>query len=134
MNNMNINNMNMNNMNNMNMNNMNNMNMNNMNMNINNNVNKLNNLANNNNNLNNKGNEKIIFVTFTFEKYNKQIFIDVCENERFENVKKELEEKYNWLKSLQNKKFFFENKEINNPSATLKELKIDNNCDIKIRI
>ena len=141
--NMNMNNMNMNNMNNMNMNNMNmnmnNMNINNINMNLNNNVNKLNNLTNNNNNFNNNNNSNnqvkgnIIFVTFTFEKYNKQIFIDVCENEKFVNVQKELEDKYSWLRSLQNKKFFFKNKEITNLSATLKELKIENNCDIKIR-
>ena len=137
MNNLNLNNnINYMNKNNKNLNNMNfnNLNMNNMNVNnnINNNVNNNMNLNNMNNFNNNKG--KIIFVTFTFEKYNKQIFIHACEYEKFDNVVKELEEKYKWLKSLQNKKFYFKNKEINNCNKTLKELKIEDNSDIKMRI
>ena len=121
--NLNINNMNVNN-------NLNNMNVKNNNMN-----NFLNNIMNlnNMNNINNNK-ERLIFVTFTFEKYGKQIFLDVDENETFGDMVKELKEKYNWLRSLSIKKFFFNNKEINNFNKKVKELNLINNSDIKIRV
>ena len=161
MNNMNMNNMNMNNMNmnNMNMNNinMNNMNMNNMNMNINNmniinmmgnnnnfgngnNMNMMNPNANNNNNnqnLNqntksNQNSENSIFITFTFKKNKKQIYIDVDRDETFGNAEQMLTEKYNWLKDVNNRKYFFNGQIITDYNKTLRRLKIDENSDISI--
>ena len=158
MNNMNNNNMNI--MNNMNMgdfnngNNMNNNgnNMNNMN-NMNNNFNNGINMNNNNgvgfnanfNNANNNNNNQIsnqnsqcqssedtIFVTFTFQRNKKQIYIDVDRNERFGQAVKILEDKYNWLRAIQGRKYYYNNKEITDQSKTLKQLKIDENSDIYI--
>ncbi len=128
-----INNIGMNNMNNFNnqnnMNNFNNFN----NMNIMNNNNNLgqNNLVNNNYNA---PKEKIIMVIFTFEKYGKQVFIDINENEKFINMIKELEEKYSWIQSLKGKKYFLNEKEIKNKDLSLKNLGIYDNSEIIIKI
>jgi len=94
------------------------------------------NKMNNNNNQNppNKQiNNNLIFVTFTFVKYNKQIFLDISENMLFKDVIDQLEEKYSWLKSIKNKYYYFENKKIDF-NQTVKNLKIKNNSDIIIRI
>ena len=139
MKNMGMNNMGMNNMNNMGMNNMNKMRINNMN-NI-----GMNNMPNNNfqmeKNNGNKGNNSTdvknpntIFLTFTFEEYKKQIFYDVDANERFQNVINELEEKYDWLKSIKNRSFFYQNKPITNFNLSFKELNIGDNSNIIIKI
>ena len=133
-----------------NMNNVNYMNENNFNIQMNNNINKsFNNIKSNNNNLNNNiisqninsGNnqknqfvEKPVFLTFTFKKYNKQIFIDVDDNDIFQNVIIELEEKYDWLKSINGRKYFLNNREIkkNEFSKTVKNLGIIDNSNIVI--
>ena len=136
MNNAGMNNMGMNNTNNAGMNNMNNVamnNMNNMGMNIN---NKNAQMMNNNGNMNNKTTNvnKTIFLTFTFEAYNKQIFIDVDENEIFQNLIKELEDKYNWLKSIKNRSYFYQSQQIKNLNLSIKELNIPDNSNIIIKI
>ena len=134
------------NMNNMNMNNNNNLNFygNNNNINNNNNFNSVqnnngNNIFNNKNNLINnkiysKNTDKNIFLTFTFEKYNKQIYIDINENDTFNNIIIELEEKYNWLKGIQNKTYLLNDKEIKKDefSKTGKILGIVDNTNIVI--
>ena len=140
LNNMGMNNMNnagMNNMNNIGMNKMNNMGMNNMNNegmnNMNNNIFQANN---NNGNIENKApdeNKKTIFLKFTFEEYNKQIFIDVDENEKFKNLIIELEEKYRWLRTIKNRTYFYLNKQINE-NLSIKELNIVDNSNIIIKI
>ena len=139
-NNINNNNVNMNN--NMNMNNMNNNYNNNMNNNINmNNMNFMNNniMSHNINNIYNIGdntqlNNKNIFLTFTFEKFNKQIFIDVNGNEKFFEVIKQLEEKYFWFKKANKSSFYYKGKIINNYNLTINQLGIGNNSDITIKI
>ena len=159
---MNINNMNMNNqINNMRINSMNNMNnqmnfgnmnnkmpMNNQ-MNFNNMNNNMNNMSKNNsmniktdmvlNNIN-KNNQNhqvpqgnVIFVTFTFMKNKKQIYIDINENETFENTIKQLEEKYNWLRMTKNPTYFLNGNKIDNQKLSLKNLGISENSDIMIK-
>ena len=99
-----------------------------------------NNLNNNNNNINNNNNPKpkrpqlsgkTIFITFTFQKEGKQIFIDSNENEKFFTVKKDLEEKYEWLKTM-DIKYYFKNNEITGDKS-LKDLGIKDNSDITIK-
>ena len=129
------NNMNKNN-NNMNMNNINNNNMNNMNYNMNNNINNNMNISNKNDpNLagNNDPKQPTIFVTFTIEKYNKQVYMDINNNETFVNLKTQLEEKYNWLQSIPNKKYFFNGKDITSKNSTIKKLGLIDNSDIIIK-
>ena len=75
-----------------------------------------------------------IFLTFTFEAYKKQIFYDVDANERFQNVINELEEKYDWFKSIKNRSFFYQNKPITNFNLSFKELNIGDNSNIIIKI
>ena len=147
----NFNNMNMNNnnhnFNNMNMNNNNfnnnNMNMNNNNMNMNNNFNNYN--MNNNNfnnnmnfNMNNFNNNKNnipllksqnIFLTFILN--GKQLFIESNQNEIFQVIISKLEKKYNWVKNI-NKKAYFYNNQIINIQNTLKQLNILDNSIIYI--
>ncbi len=94
---------------------------------------------NNNNNINNQNNnnnmrKKDIFITFTFAKYNKQIFIDVNGEDLFQNVLKELEDKYNWLKSLNGKKYFYNNEDITNSPKTINKLKLVDNSNIVITV
>ena len=94
--------------------------------------NKMNN-NNNQNPPNKQMNDNLIFVTFTFVKYNKQIFLDISEDMLFKDVIDQLEEKYSWLKSIKNKYYYFDNKKIDF-NQTVKNLKIKNNSDIIIRI
>ena len=94
-----------------------------------------NNLNNNNNNQNQKRapiTGKIIFIIFTLQKVGKQIFIDSNENEKFFTVIKDLEEKYEWLKTMK-RKYYFNNKEITEDKS-LKDLGIKDNSDIIIKI
>ena len=151
----NVNNMKMNFANNMNINNVNNMNMNNFNKigicnNFDNmNINNFNNMKNNayiNNNFNipfmnannnsdkknNQEKEELIFVTFTFKKNKKQIYIDVDKNETFRSALIILEDKYDWLKSIPNKRYTFNNKIIRTSDYGKKlcQLGIDEYSDI----
>ena len=139
-NNMNImnNNMNFNPFNNINQ-NMNNNNIQNNNINSNQNNMKNNVSFNNKSNINNQNcqntetNNGYIFVTFTFKKYNKQIFLDIYENMLFKDVIIQLEEKYSWLKSIKNKYYYFKDKKID-INKTVKKLNIKDNSDIIIQI
>ena len=124
-----------------NMNNFNNMNYIN-NMSGNNNMNMLNNNIINNNLLNNfnlninnrfqPNDENFIFVTFTFKKNRRQIYIDVDENDTFGNMLKRLESKYDYLKTIRNKSYLYKDKIISDFSKTLKQLNIDEASDIYI--
>ena len=77
-------------------------------------------------------NEGIIFVIFTFKKNEKQIFINVDENETFGNAIRKLEVKYNWLKLISGKIYLYNNIEISNFNLTLKQLNIGDNSNISI--
>ena len=133
MNNMNMMNMNMmNNMNNMNMNNMNMMNnMNNMNM-----VNKMNNQNQNLNQLDEVPEESgdTIFITFTFIKNKRQIYLDVARSIKFREAINMLTNKYEWLKSIKKIKYSFNKSVIDEKKfdKTLSELGIDESSDIHI--
>jgi len=93
-------------------------NMNNMNF-INNNMNKNNNNYNQNNIIQNQNQNNtnynidgIIWLTFTFPAYNKDICIDFNENETFNKVIDKLKKKYIYLNRLKDLKFVYNNKEI----------------------
>jgi hypothetical protein len=115
-------------------NNINNVNSNNNNMQI---AYKSNNMTNiknpQNNTLNKNNNNNMIFLTFTFKKYNKQIFIDVLENILFSQVIKELEDKYNWLKKIKNKLYYLDGNELDK-NKYIKDLGIKDNSDITVII
>ena len=93
----------------------------------------------NNNNINNKNQNQqilegnIIFVSFTFIKNRKQIYIDVNENETFENAIKLLDKKYTWFPLTENKIYFFKDKQITNYKMTLKNLGIEDSSDVTIK-
>ena len=72
-----------------------------------------------------------LFVTFTIEKDNKQIYLDVREEMTFKEVKNKLENKYNWLQKI-DKTYYFKDKKINE-DETLKNLKILNNSNVIIK-
>ena len=98
-----------------------------------NNDNQINNQAANNvSQPNNKENE--IFVTFTFQKNKEQIYIDVDKYATFSNALAMLENKYNWLKKIKQKKYYLNKKEIEPKSfgETLTKLHIKDNSDIII--
>ena len=85
----------------------------------------------------NNNNSKVnsVFITFTYEPNNKQVFIDSKDNETFLDVINLLENKYNWLKKIQNKFYFYENKEIqsNQMNIRIKDLGIKDNSSIIIK-
>ena len=73
----------------------------------------------------------IIFITFTFKK-GKQIFLDINKNQTFQNAITQLEDKYEWLKNIKNRKYTFNNKIIENYNQTLTQLKIEESSNIII--
>ena len=81
-----------------------------------------------------KLNEQVVFLTFTFEKYNKNIFIDVDRNDKFIEVIKKLEEKYSWLTTITNKLYIYDKKQIGNFNLTINELGMVDGSDIKVII
>jgi hypothetical protein len=81
-----------------------------------------------------KLNEQVVFLTFTFEKYNKNIFIDVDRNDKFKEVIKKLEEKYSWLTTITNKLYIYDKKQIGNFNLTINELGMVDGSDIKVII
>ena len=101
----------------------------------------LNNLQNNNNMNNTKiienniahNQEKFIFITFTFAKNKKQIYIDVNENDSFENTINLIEEKYNWLRNIKERTYFLKDNKISDYKLSLKQLGIFDNSDIIIK-
>jgi hypothetical protein len=135
-------------------------NINNLNINRNNNINNMNLISNRSNNMQNnnilmnelgdlsssqkkvktefesntKLNEQVVFLTFTFEKYNKNIFIDVDRNDEFKEVIKKLEEKYSWLTTITNKLYIYDKKQIGNFNLTINELGMVDGSDIKVII
>ena len=123
------------------MNNMSNMNMMNNNINMMNNMNNMN-MMNNNINMNNQNqfpqspqeSEDTIFVTFTFMKNKKQIYIDIGKNQTFKEAISILVNKYEWLKNMGNLKFTFKGRTIekNEYNKTIMALGIDESSDISI--
>ena len=105
-----------------------------------NNNNFMNNLNNNvqqnfnsNNELPPEKKENTIFVSFTYKRNNKQIFLDINQNETFGNAIIQLDKKYK--SSLQNNpNIYFSNKGqiINDFNKTLKQLHIKDSSDITI--
>ena len=108
--------------------------------------NQINNQQINNNNNNNINNNKEIddyfeedddknplFVTFTIEKDNKQIYLDVHEDMKFKEVKNKLENKYNWLQKIKDRTYYFKHKKIDE-NETLKNLRILDNSNVIIRV
>ena len=81
---------------------------------------------------NNNQNESKIILYFIFEAKKNKIFIDVNENEIFQNIIKKLEEKYEWLKSIQNRIYIY-NGGVINYSLSIKDLKIVDNSEITIK-
>ena len=135
---------NMNNMNNMNnLNNLNNMNnMNNMNKNSssnpiqqninNNNLNAMNKKSNANNNINKNGNN-LIYIKFIYKENNG--FINIYENQIFNDAIEILNRKYKWIKPIDNKKFYLDeakSKEIKKES-TIFSLHLENKPSIYIK-
>ena len=74
-----------------------------------------------------------LFNNPTFIKNRKQIYIDVNENETFENAIKLLDKKYTWFPLTENKIYFFKDKEITNYKLTLKNLGIEDSSDVTIK-
>jgi hypothetical protein len=70
-----------------------------------------------------------IFLTFTLN--GKQLFIESNQNEAFQAIISKLEKKYNWVKNI-NKKAYFYNNQIINIQYTLKQLNIPENSTIYI--
>ena len=81
---------------------------------------------------NNQEKEELIFVTFTFKKNKKQIYIDVDKNETFRGALIILEDKYDWLKTIPNIRYTFKNKIIraSDYGKKLCQLGIDEYSDI----
>ena len=75
--------------------------------------------------------KNLIFITFTFSNGN-QIYIDVNKNQTFQNTITQLENKYEYIKNINNKKFFFNNKIINDYNKNLIQLKIEESSNIII--
>jgi hypothetical protein len=100
------------------------------------------NMMNNNNNMNNQNQaslnpqetEDTIFVTFTFKKNKKQIYIDIGRDQTFREALDILKNKYEWLKPMPNLKYSFNNHIIleNEFNKTIKQLGINESSDIFI--
>ena len=107
-------------------------------MNFNNNFNFNNNMINNNkanNQKNNNNRVKDIFLTFTFEKYNKQNFLEVNGADLFTDVCAELEDKYSWLKDLNNRMYYyFKNTNITKQKISVNKFGLKDNSNIVIKI
>ena len=110
-------------------NNFSNMNINNINQNFNNNFN----FNNNNINLNQNEHFENISLHFIFKEYKKEIYLDINENELFSNAINQLEDKYQWLKRIKGKKYFFHKNEIKQ-NKTIKENGLENNSNISIKV
>ena len=89
---------------------------NNMNYNINNNTNNNTNNSLQKNNLTitlndeKSDNSNIICLKFNFQKFNKELYLDIDQNEKFSKAIENLEDKYRWLKQLDNLQFLYDNK------------------------
>ena len=120
----------------------NNFNMNNYNNNYNNMNDNLNFNSNNNenfinmNNQNNDLKDEEIFLTFTFYNhiYNKPIYIGINQFSSFYDLISELEDKYFWIKLIKNKKYYYNNYEINNLNISINKLGLSDDSNIIIKI
>jgi len=110
-------------------NNFSNMNINNINSNFNNNFN----FNNNNINYNQNDNLENIHLNFIFKEYKKKIYLDINENELFSNTINQLEDKYQWLRRINGKQYFFHKNQIAQ-NKTIKEIGLVNNSNISIKV
>ena len=78
-----------------------------------------------------ENNPDLIFIKFTFKKV-KQIYIDVDKNSKFKDVLSQLEDKYEWLKDIENKYYIFNDKKIEDFNQNIFELGIKDSSDIFI--
>ena len=78
-----------------------------------------------------ENNPDLIFIKFAFKKV-KQIYIDVDKNSKFKDVLFQLEDKYEWLKDIQNKYYIFNDKKIEDFNQNIFELGIKDSSDIFI--
>ena len=78
--------------------------------------------------------EDTIFVTFTFKKNKKQIYIDIGINQTFNEAINILKNKYEWLKNMNNLKYSFNGQILleNKFNMTIKALGINESSDISI--
>ena len=104
----------------------------------NNNLNAINNKSNINNNINKNGNN-LIFITFKYIINNEIInsgFINIYENQKFNDAIEILNRKYKWIKPIDKKKFYVDearSREIKKES-TIFSLNLDNKTSISIYI
>lgn len=77
-------------------------------------------------------NDNQITLYFIFEKYKKKIYIEIDKNEKFKNAIDELKEKYDWLNSLNNLKYYFKGKLLDN-NKTLAQNGLEDNSEINIK-
>ena len=78
-----------------------------------------------------ENNPDLIFIKFTFKKV-KQIYIDVDKNSKFKDVLSQLEDKYEWLKDIENKYYIFNDKKIEDFNQNILDLGIKDSSDIFI--
>ena len=97
--------------------------------------NMINNSMVNNTGNNNNSKDNSVFITFTYKPQNKQVFIDSKDNETFLDVINLLENKYNWLKKIPIKYYFYQNNEIqrNQMNIRIRDLGIKDNSSIIIK-
>ena len=74
-------------------------------------------------------NNQKITIFFKFNKYNKELYLDIEPTEKFSNAIIELRRKYDWLRD--NLKFYFNGKILDN-GKTLTENGIKDNSQINI--
>ena len=80
-----------------------------------------------------KDGSKSIFIKFIYG--NNNGFINVKENQNFNDITKILERKYKWIKPIDKKKFYFSKDQKKIPikmESTIKSLNISDNISINI--
>ena len=73
---------------------------------------------------------KNILLTFIIK--GKQLFWESDQNETFQTIISKLENKYNYLKNIKNKVYYYNNNQIIQTQYTLKQLNIPDNSVIYI--
>ena len=95
-----------------------------------------NNMNFNMNNFNNKRNNAPLLknekIFLTFIQNEKQLYFESNQNETFQTIISKLENKYNYLKSIKNKVYYYNNNQIIQTQYTLKQLNIPDNSVIYI--
>ena len=87
----------------------------------------------NNNNIWDSSQNNLLCLFFHFEEYNKDIYIDIKEEETFSKAIEELKYKYSWLKKLKNLSYVFGGKEIDQ-NKNIKELELKDTDKVIIKL